>query len=473
MRIVLASGSAARAAMLKSAGVEFDVVVPDVDEAAVKARGGTAREIAETLAGAKARAPIPHDVKSSLVIGSDQTLEFDGQTLSKAASLSSLRANLVRLRGRTHALHSAVAVARDGAVIWSHASTTKLTMRAVSDTFLDDYITRHGEQVRSSLGGYWFEAEGAQLFDRVEGDYFTILGMPLLPLLGFLRGAGAMSVMITAGGVVDRRSAHSLSPVMHQAWLAAAGIDGRSMTPYEPDQDRFADFIRAHRGVGSRGLNVTIPFKLEALGTSRTRRPPAPSSRRGRQPAGVQGRRRDPGATTPMARACSQPSPSRRRGSIRRRGPSVILGAGGAARGAAAAFVDAGALEVRIRNRSTANAQALSDLLGSSRRDLRQNPARSDVHAVINATSLGLNGGEGPALDLAALPPSAVVMDMVYRPLETAFLARARATGHRTVDGLAMLIGQARPSFAALFGRPAPAHVDVRALCLAALEANR
>jgi shikimate dehydrogenase len=96
-----------------------------------------------------------------------------------------------------------------------------------------------------------------------------------------------------------------------------------------------------------------------------------------------------------------------------------------------------------------------------------------DVTAVINATSLGLNGGEGPALDLAALPKSAVVMDMVYRPLETEFLARARAAGHRTVDGLAMLIGQARPSFAALFGQPPPGDVDVRSLCLAALETDR
>jgi septum formation protein len=237
LRIVLASGSSARRAMLKGAGVQFEVVVPQVDEAKVKARGGTARAIALELASLKALTPSsslpfmgrvetkrsevrggevsrnpgiaddphfptplasrvdpPHEGEGGLlVIGSDQTLELDGRTLSKATSLAELRDHLTRLRGRTHALHSAVAVARDGEVVWSHADTARLAMRAFSDAFLGDYLTRHGEKVRSSLGGYWFEAEGAQLFDKVDGDYFTILGMPLLPLLGFLRQAGALA----------------------------------------------------------------------------------------------------------------------------------------------------------------------------------------------------------------------------------------------------------------------------------------
>ncbi len=233
MRIVLASGSSARRAMLTASGVTFDVVVPEVDEDAVKGRGGTAREIAAELAAAKAtslpfmgrvetkrsevrggevgiipdtsdgpdsptplasRVDPPREGEGGpLVIGSDQTLECCGRTFSKAASLSELPDHLLRLRGQIHALHSAVAVARDGEIIWSHIDTARLTMRAFSDVFLDDYLARYGEQVRSSLGGYWFEAEGVQLFDTVEGDYFTILGMPLLPLLGFLRGAGALA----------------------------------------------------------------------------------------------------------------------------------------------------------------------------------------------------------------------------------------------------------------------------------------
>ncbi len=174
--------------MLERAGLSFETVVPEVDETEVKARGSSAREVAIELAASKA---LTRSV--SLVIGSDQTLELDGQMFSKATSLSELRETLIRLRGRTHALHSAVAVAQDGEIVWSDVDTATLTMRGFSDAFLDDYVARHGEQVRSSLGGYWFEAEGAQLFDTVAGDYFTILGMPLLPLLGFLRRAGAVA----------------------------------------------------------------------------------------------------------------------------------------------------------------------------------------------------------------------------------------------------------------------------------------
>jgi septum formation protein len=192
---MLASGSAARRAMLAAAGVEFRVMVPEVDEDAAKARGGSAREIAMELANVKALTSTSlHDAdRAELVIGSDQTLEFDGRTVSKAASLSELRDNLIRLRGRTHTLHSAVAAAKGGEVVWTHIASAHLTMRVFSDAFLEDYLARHGDKVRSSLGGYWFEAEGAQMFDAVDGDYFTILGMPLLPLLGFLREAGALA----------------------------------------------------------------------------------------------------------------------------------------------------------------------------------------------------------------------------------------------------------------------------------------
>ena len=193
-RIVLASGSVARKAMLSAAGVRFEVVVPDVDEDAVKALGGTALEVAGVLAEMKARTPLPkgEEISDVLVIGSDQTLELDGKSISKAATLDELRDNMFRLRGRTHFLHAAVAVARDGEIAWTHTATARLTMRVFSDALLDGYLARNGDQVRSSLGGYWFEGEGAQLFDVVEGDYFTILGMPLLPLLACLRGAGAM-----------------------------------------------------------------------------------------------------------------------------------------------------------------------------------------------------------------------------------------------------------------------------------------
>jgi shikimate dehydrogenase len=270
--------------------------------------------------------------------------------------------------------------------------------------------------------------------------------------------------MTMRAGVVGSPIGHSLSPVIHRAWLAAAGILGR-YDAYEPDRG-FKAFIQAHRGDLS-GLNVTIPFKLDALAiadeaTPRAHRAGAANLLTFTPNGSIVADNTDgEGLLAAFAEQAPGFDPAA--------GPATILGAGGAGRGAAAAFIDAGAPEVRLINRSSDKARILCDFLGE-RAVVSDNI--EDVTAVINATPLGLNGGEGPPLDFAALPKSAVVMDMVYRPLETEFLARARAAGHRTVDGLTMLIGQARPSFAALFGQSPPAHVDVRALCLAALERN-
>jgi shikimate dehydrogenase len=270
--------------------------------------------------------------------------------------------------------------------------------------------------------------------------------------------------MIRAG-VVGSPIGHSLSPVIHRAWLAAARINGR-YDALEPDRD-FADFVHA-RGADLKGLNVTLPFKLDALDladhpTSRAVRAGAANLLVFQSDGSILADNTDgEGLLAAFAEQAPGFDPSA--------GPVVILGAGGAARGAAAAFIDAGAPEVRIVNRSGDKAKALCELLGGQ---VVISESLAVANAVINATSLGLNGGPGPALDLASVPKSAVVMDMVYRPLETEFLARARASGHRTVDGLAMLIGQARPSFAALFDQPPPANVDVRALCIAAVESDR
>lgn len=257
---------------------------------------------------------------------------------------------------------------------------------------------------------------------------------------------------------------HSLSPLIHRAWLQAARIDGR-YEAYQPQAGWMA-FIDEHRA-GLSGLNVTIPFKLDALAmadqaTARARRAGA-ANLLIFTPGSVSADNTDGEG---LMAALAEQAP----GFDATTGPVVIFGAGGAARGAAAALLDAGSPEVRLVNRSADKAWALCELLGGRVVVSRQ---LDDAVLVINATSLGLGGGEGPSLDVAALPKAAVVMDMVYRPLETPFLRRARAAGHRGVDGLAMLIGQARPSFAALFGRDPPADVDVRALCLAALEANR
>jgi septum formation protein len=192
---VLASGSRARREMLAAAGVHFTVQAADVDEPALRGRmhaadpGVDPKKVAAVLAAAKAE-DVSGKLSGSLIIGADQVLALGDELLSKALSTDAARAALRRLRGRTHELHSAVAFAEKGKVTWAHVATARLTMRDFSDVFLDDYLTRAGDRVSQSVGAYELEGPGVQLFERIEGDYFTILGLPLLPLLAELRARG-------------------------------------------------------------------------------------------------------------------------------------------------------------------------------------------------------------------------------------------------------------------------------------------
>jgi septum formation protein len=187
--VVLASKSAARRAVLEGAGVPFEVAVAGVDEDAVKASlladGATPRDIADALAELKAIRVSRS--RPDLVIGADQTLELDGQLYDKAETVEEARARLKLLRGKPHKLHSAVVVAKEGTPIWREVVTATLTMRDFSDDFIDDYLAREGEAALGSVGCYRLEDLGAQLFSRIEGDYFAILGLPLLGLLELLR----------------------------------------------------------------------------------------------------------------------------------------------------------------------------------------------------------------------------------------------------------------------------------------------
>ena len=195
-KVVLASKSAIRGQLLTAAGVAFDTDSPGVDEDSVKAallaEGVAPRDIADALAEAKA-------IKISrrrpgLIIGADQTLDFEGRLFDKAATIEEARERLIMLRGRAHKLHAAVVVAQDGAPIWREVATSTLRMRPFTDAYLDGYLQRNGEAALSAVGGYHLEGEGAQLFDRIEGDYFAILGLPLIPLLDLLRRHGALSL---------------------------------------------------------------------------------------------------------------------------------------------------------------------------------------------------------------------------------------------------------------------------------------
>jgi septum formation protein len=188
-QVTLASQSAARAQLLAAAGVPFQTASAGVDEDSLKAgllaENVTPRDIADALAEAKAVRASAR--RPGLVVGADQTLDLDGRLFDKARTLAEARERLQALRGRSHKLHSAVVVAKDGEPIWRDLKTATLSMRPFSDAFLDEYLQVQGSQVLSSVGCYQLESEGVQLFDRIDGDYFTILGLPMLGLLDLLR----------------------------------------------------------------------------------------------------------------------------------------------------------------------------------------------------------------------------------------------------------------------------------------------
>ncbi|MEX1146877.1 MAG: nucleoside triphosphate pyrophosphatase [Sphingomonadales bacterium] len=194
--LVLASASPARARLLRGAGIDFRVQRVGVDEDAVKdamlAEGAKPRDIADTLAEMKAlRGSMPDP--RALVIGADQVLVLDGVLYSKPVDRAAARDQLQTLRGKTHELVTAVAAARGGSVVWRHVETVRLTMRAFTDAFLDDYLARAGDGVLSSVGCYHLEGLGVHLMDRIDGDHFTVQGLPLLALLRFLRDHGVLA----------------------------------------------------------------------------------------------------------------------------------------------------------------------------------------------------------------------------------------------------------------------------------------
>jgi septum formation protein len=194
--IVLASGSAARRRMLEHAGVSFAVETASVDEGAIKAamRQETRNpaRVAEVLAELKATR-VSAKRPGALVIGADQMLDLGDRWFDKPETATEARDQLAALRGQTHRLTSAVVAVRDGRRLWHHTDAARLTMRAFSDAFLDDYLARMGGAATTTVGAYQIEGLGAQLFGKVEGDHFTILGMPLLPLLDFLRENGELT----------------------------------------------------------------------------------------------------------------------------------------------------------------------------------------------------------------------------------------------------------------------------------------
>lgn len=193
--IVLASGSAFRQKMLRDAGVVFRVERSEIDERAVEktleGSGADPETLAQILAEAKA-VDVSEREPGAVVIGADQTLSLGDEVFHKPADMEGARRHLLKLSGRTHQLNSAVVIARDGGVIWRHVGVARLTMRDLDPAFIGRHLSNVGEKALASVGAYQIEGEGIQLFEKIEGDTFTIVGLPLLPLLAELRSLGAI-----------------------------------------------------------------------------------------------------------------------------------------------------------------------------------------------------------------------------------------------------------------------------------------
>ena len=193
--LILASQSPFRRMLMENAGLAFTTQAAEIDERAVEAalaaRNPTPQEIAEALAIEKAR-DVAGRNPDALVIGSDQTLSLEGRVFHKPADMAEAKSHLLAMSCRTHSLNCGIALVRNGETLWSHVSIAHLTVRPLSDAFVDRHLERVGTRILASVGAYQLEGEGVQLFERIDGDYFTILGLPLLPLLAKLRDLGAI-----------------------------------------------------------------------------------------------------------------------------------------------------------------------------------------------------------------------------------------------------------------------------------------
>ena len=460
--IILASGSAIRAEILKSHGVNFSIIKPGVDEDAIKKDSAEKsldlEAMAMRLAEEKCMA-VARD-NPGFVIGSDQILEFENRAYDKPKDMAEAKSRIADLAGKRHSLINATALALDGKIIWRNLVRPVLKIRSLSDADVGAYIDAAGPAILSSVGAYQIEtAPGAQLFESIAGDRFAVLGLALYPLLKALRENGAFGEEIRSlkpilAGVLGHPIAHSLSPALHNYWVKSAYINGHyAAIDAGPDATSFAKTVDAARALGFSGLNVTHPHKENALNyaddaSARAKTIGAANMLSFRKDGVFADNSDSTGFITPLHGKLSA-------GTLK----ILILGAGGAARavldGVKSINADA---EILIANRTQKKAQTLANEFGAETIPWgERQKAAKDVTLLVNTTTLGMTGAPPLDFDVGNLPAGAVVYDIVYTPLETPLIRDAAARGLGAISGLEMLVWQAVPGFEAWFRNDAHA----------------
>ena len=375
--------------------------------------------------------------------------------------------SLSRLSLKTHRLITANVIYKDGKPQWRHISISHMSMRSVSAAEIDAYIEVHWEVVKHSAGGYHFE-KTPDLFADVRGNWFDIMGLSIGPIISFLNQTNTTAPFQTPklAAVLGHPIAQSKSPLMHGHWLKKNQISGDYFA-IDIAPARFSETVRMLFDLGFSGFNVTIPHKEQALAfaddiTPRAQRIGASNTLIKKDNGNINADNTDSyGFMANLTSKSRTWQPSA--------GPSLVLGAGGAARAILVALLDAGVPKIYLCNRTRARAENLAADFSNCIEVIdwqHKEDVLPDAFTVVNATSLGMTGKPALEFDLTNVNPDALVTDLIYAPLETQFLKDARARGCEVVSGIGMLLHQGVPGFEAWFGSRPAVDEELEALVL-------
>jgi len=477
-KLILASTSRFRKSLMENAGLTFGVQAPQIDEREISGPMETTnedpRKIAEALAAAKAL-DVSRKFPDAYVIGSDQTMALGSQMFHKPKDLDEAHAHIMSLQGKTHSLHSAVAIARNNAVVWDDIASAHLSMRSLTPANVKTYLERAGEAVLWSVGAYQIKSLGVTLLRKS-----TVTISPLSDFLCclYLRPcANWRSSMHDSRETFFKRVfvtgypvKHSRSPLIHSYWLKTLGIAGE-YTRQEVTPEDFPLFIsRLKNGEsGYTGGNVTIPHKEMALKLADQPDELAKELGAANTLWLEDGRLR---ATNTDGIGFVSNLDDRHPGWDDTK-TAIIYGAGGASRAIIQAVRDRGIGTIHVLNRTAARAQELADRFGAQVHahplDALPNLIRG-AGLFVNTTSLGMDGEPVPHIDFTPMDAAGIVTDIVYVPLQTPILKMAAEQGKATVDGLGMLLHQAVPGFEKWFGQQPVVDATLRQIIIDDME---